>query len=32
VIVQVGLGGDINFPANLLVGKELEWARRLPLP
>lgn len=25
VIVQVGLGGDINFPANLLVGKELEW-------
>lgn len=25
IIVQVGLGGDINFPANLLVGKELDW-------
>ena len=25
VIVQVGLGGDIQFPANLLVGKELDW-------
>ena len=25
VIVQVGLGGDIQFPANLLVAKELEW-------
>ncbi|EJN08017.1 L-idonate 5-dehydrogenase [Herbaspirillum sp. YR522] len=25
IIVQVGLGGDIRFPANLLVGKELDW-------
>ena len=25
IIVQVGLGGDIQFPANLLVGKELDW-------
>jgi L-idonate 5-dehydrogenase len=25
VVVQVGLGGDVNFPANLLVAKELEW-------
>ena len=25
VVVQIGLGGDINFPANLLVSKELEW-------
>jgi len=25
IVVQIGLGGDINFPANLLVSKELEW-------
>ncbi|MFJ3315877.1 L-idonate 5-dehydrogenase [Herbaspirillum huttiense] len=25
VVVQIGLGGDVNFPANLLVAKELEW-------
>lgn len=25
IVVQIGLGGEINFPANLLVAKELEW-------
>jgi len=25
VVVQVGLGGEISFPTNLLVAKELEW-------